>query len=246
MTSSHLLSVEHVTKQFGGLTAVNDVNLYINEHEIVGLIGTNGAGKTTLFNMIAGDLKPSSGKISFNQREIHKLPSHKICKSGIARTYQIVKPFTDLTVLENVMVGAFLKTGKTEQAKKDALEVLELVGLIHRKDVVGKDLNLPQLKRLELARALVTKPKLLLLDEVMAGLNPSESAKVINLVREIRGYGITILVIEHVMKAIMSLSDRIYVMNHGKVIANGMPEEVVNDPAVINSYLGENKYAQGE
>jgi branched-chain amino acid transport system ATP-binding protein len=241
-----LLSVEHVTKHFGGLVAVNDVNLHIHKHEIVGLIGTNGAGKTTLFNMIAGDLKPSSGKIKYKDHEIHTLPSFKICKSGIARTYQIVKPFADLTVLENVMVGAFLKLPKTETAKRKALEVLDFVGLMHLRDVPGRDLNLPQLKRLELARAMATQPELLLLDEVMAGLNPTESAKMIELVRSIRERGITLLVIEHVMKAIMSLSDRVYVMNQGLLIAEGTPEETVNNPAVIKSYLGENKYAQSK
>lgn len=246
MQSTQLLSVENVVKKFKGLVAVDHASLYIKSQEIIGLIGTNGAGKTTLFNVIAGELEPTSGKILFNGTEINSLPPYKICKMGVARTYQIVRPFTDLTVLENVMVGAFLRTLKAHEAKAKAVAILEFVGLSRRSATVGKDLNLPELKRLELARALATEPKLLLLDEVMAGLNPVESAKVMELVRNIRNSGITILIIEHVMKAIMNLSDRIYVMNQGHIIAEGTPEEVVENPAVINSYLGEKKYAQGK
>lgn len=241
--SDRLLSVEGVTKKFGGLVAVNNANLHIMENEIIGLIGANGAGKTTLFNVIAGDLRPSAGKVVYQQAEIQALPPYRICGRGITRTYQIVKPFTELTVLENVMVGAFLRSRQTSEARERALEVLNFAGLIHRRDVVGKDLNLPELKRLELARALATQPKLLLLDEVMAGLNPVESGKVIELVRSIRDRGITILIIEHVMKAIMTLSDRVYVMNQGNMIAEGRPEDIVHDPAVIKSYLGEKAHA---
>lgn len=241
--SEQLLSVEGVTKKFGGLVAVNNANLHIRRNEIIGLIGANGAGKTTLFNVIAGDLRPSAGKVVYQQAEIQGLPPYRICDLGITRTYQIVKPFTELTVLENVMVGAFLRSPRTNESKDKALEVLDFVGLINRQDVIGKELNLPQLKRLELARALATQPNLLLLDEVMAGLNPVESGKVIELVRSIRAKGITILIIEHVMKAIMSLSDRIYVMNQGNMIAEGLPEEIVHDPAVIKSYLGERAHA---
>lgn len=243
MSEKSLLSVEGVTKKFGGLVAVNNVSLQINSGEIIGLIGANGAGKTTMFNMIAGDLSPTSGKIVYKGSEIQSLPSFKICNLGIARTYQIVKPFTDLTVLENVMVGGFLRTANTKEVKKSAMEILEFVGMLHRHDVAGKDLNLPELKRLELARALATKPDLLLLDEVMAGLNPVESGKFIDLIKSIRERGLTMLVIEHVMKAIMTLSDRVYVMNQGNKIAEGIPEEVVRNEAVIKSYLGEKKYA---
>jgi branched-chain amino acid transport system ATP-binding protein len=241
--SERLLSVEGVTKKFGGLVAVNNANLHIGRNEIIGLIGANGAGKTTLFNVIAGDLRPSAGKVVYQQAEIQGLPPYRICDLGITRTYQIVKPFTELSVLENAMVGAFLRSPRTSDSKDKALEVLDFVGLINLQDVIGKDLNLPQLKRLELARALATQPNLLLLDEVMAGLNPVESGKVIDLVRSIREKGITILIIEHVMKAIMSLSDRIYVMNQGNIIAEGRPEEIVHDPAVIKSYLGERAHA---
>ena len=238
-----LLSVEGVTKKFGGLVAVNDASLHIAKNEIVGLIGSNGAGKTTLFNLIAGDLNPTSGKVVFQGSEIQSLPPYRICHLGVARTYQIVKPFSELTVLENVMVGAFLHSSRAGEVRDRALQVLELVGLIERRNTVGKDLNLPQFKRLELARALATQPTLLMLDEVMAGLNPVESAKVIDLVRSIGEQGITLFIIEHVLKAIMSLSDRVYVMNQGQVIAEGRPEEVVRNPDVIKSYLGTKAHA---
>jgi len=241
--NERLLSVEGVTKKFGGLVAVDNSSLYVAKNETVGLIGSNGAGKTTLFNVIAGDLNPTSGKVVYQDSEIQFLPPHRICRLGITRTYQIVKPFTELTVSENVMVGAFLRSSKTSEVRDRALEVLKVVGLIERRNIVGKDLNLPQLKRLELARALATQPTLLMLDEVMAGLNPVESAKVIELVRSICAQGITLLIIEHVMKAIMTLSNRIYVMNQGKVIAEGKPEEVVHNPDVIKSYLGLRAYA---
>ena len=242
--NERLLSVEGVTKKFGGLVAVNNANLYLDKSEIVGLIGSNGAGKTTLFNVIAGDLNPTSGKVVYQGSDIQSQPPHRICQRGVARTYQIVKPFSELTVLENVMVGAFLHTSKTSEVRDKALEVLEIVGLIERRNTVGKDLNLPQLKRLELARALATQPTLLMLDEVMAGLNPVESAKVIELVQNISTQqGITLLIIEHVMKAIMTLSDRVYVMNQGLVIAEGKPEEVVRNPDVIKSYLGDRAHA---
>lgn len=243
MDDKKLLVVQDVVKKFGGLVAVNKVNLYIEKGEIIGLIGANGAGKTTMFNIISGDLNPTSGKVIYKGNEIQSLPSDKVCSLGIARTYQIVKPFTDLTVLENVMVGSFLRNAKTSEVRDNSLEILEYVGLLHRRDVVGKDLNLPELKRLELARALGTKPDLLLLDEVMAGLNPVESGRFIELIRSIREKGLTLLVIEHVMKAIMSLSDRLYVMNQGSKIAEGKPEEVVKNEAVIKSYLGEKKHA---
>ncbi|MFT3961278.1 MAG: ABC transporter ATP-binding protein [Propionivibrio sp.] len=207
--NDRLLSVEGVTKKFGGLVAVNNADLHVRKHEVVGLIGSNGAGKTTLFNLIAGDLQPTSGKVVYQGREIQALPPYRICRLGVARTYQIVKPFSELTVLENVMVGAFLRRSRTWEVRDHAEEVLKTVGLIELRHVVGKDLNLPQLKRMELARALATQPELLMLDEVMAGLNPVESAKVIELVRSIGERGTTLLIIEHVMKAIMSLSHRV-------------------------------------
>jgi branched-chain amino acid transport system ATP-binding protein len=242
MTRS-LLSVEGISKKFGGLLAVDDATLRVDEHEIVGLIGSNGAGKTTLFNVISGDLKPTSGRVVFRQSEIQSLPAHRVCRLGIARTYQIVKPFAELTVLENVMVGAFLHSARSGEVREQALHVLDVVGLFDRRNTIGRDLNLPQLKRLELARSLATKPALLLLDEVMSGLNPVESAKMVDLVQGIGTRGTTLLIIEHVMKAIMSLSHRVYVMNQGKVIAEGVPGDVVRNPDVIKSYLGTRAYA---
>lgn len=240
-----ILETSHLVKKFGGLTAVNDVSIYVNKGEIIGLIGANGAGKTTLFNMIAGVFPPTSGKILFKGAEVQNLPCHKMCHMGLGRTYQIVKPFGNLSVLDNTVVGALSRTSDVKEARASAEKVLEFVGLAHRKDVSSLNLGLPELKRLELARALATKPELLLLDEVMAGLNPVDSGNVINLVHRIRDeLHITIIVIEHVMKAIMSLSDRIYVLNQGNLIASGTPEQVSTDPEVIKSYFGEKRYAK--
>lgn len=240
-----ILQTENVVKQFGGLVAVDNISIELHEGEILGLIGANGAGKTTLFNMISGSVRPTSGKILFNGIRIDKLPPNKICKLGLGRTYQIVQPFLNLTVLENTMVGALLRNSSVKEARKKAEEILEFVGLSNRKDVVGGALNIPELKRMEVARALATEPKVLLLDEVMAGLNPTESEQVIELVRNIRENGTTIVIIEHVMKAIMNLSDRIYVLNQGKLIATGTPSEITQNSEVIKSYLGEKSYAKG-
>lgn len=234
-----LLKIDNLQKKFGGLIAVNDVSMNVNKGEIVGLIGANGAGKTTLFTMISGCVKPTSGTIMFEGNNITGISSHKACALGIGRTYQIVRPFASLTVLENTMVGALLHDSNVAKAREKAEEILKFLGMTARKDVVGKDLNLPELKRMELARALATDPKLLLLDEVMAGLTPTDSAAVIESVRKINDSGVTIIIIEHVMKAVMSLSDRIYVLNQGKLIAQGTPKEVSENPAVISSYLGE-------
>lgn len=245
MKQEALLQVEAVTKKFGGLTAVNEVSMYVSPGEVVGLIGANGAGKTTLFNMIAGAYHVTSGRILFEGREVQNLPSHKLAKIGIARTYQIVKPFSNLTMLENTMVGALQKHARVEDARKRAEEILELVEMGERKDVRGENLNLPELKRMEVARALATEPKILLLDEVMAGLNPTDSERVIRLIRKInKESGVTIIIIEHVMKAVMTLSDRVYVLNQGRLIAEGTPEEVTTHPEVIKSYLGEKRYAK--
>lgn len=245
MKQEALLQVEAVTKKFGGLTAVNEVSMHVAPGEVIGLIGANGAGKTTLFNMIAGAYHVTSGRILFEGREVQNLPSHKLAKIGIARTYQIVKPFSNLTMLENTMVGALQKHARVEDARKRAEEILELVEMSERKNVRGENLNLPELKRMEVARALATEPKILLLDEVMAGLNPTDSERVIRLVRKInKESGVTIIIIEHVMKAVMTLSDRVYVLNQGRLIAEGTPEEVTTHPEVIKSYLGEKRYAK--
>ncbi len=245
MMEKALLQVEEVTKRFGGLTAVNQVSMHVKQGETVGLIGANGAGKTTLFNLIAGAYHVTSGRILFEGKEIQNMPSHKLARIGIARTYQIVKPFSNLTMLENTMVGALQKHSRVEEARRKAEEVLELDEMGDRKNVRGENLNLPELKRMEVARALATEPKILLLDEVMAGLNPTDSGRVINLIRKIgKESGLTIIIIEHVMKAVMTLSDRVYVLNQGCLIADGSPEEVTADPEVIKSYLGEKRYAK--
>lgn len=242
--SEYILETRNLVMQFGGLIATNDVSINCKEHEIVGLIGANGAGKTTLFNMISGQLRPKSGKVIFKGKEIQGIKPHQASRLGIGRTHQIVQPFADLTVLENVMVGALLKHAAVHEARECAEEILELVGLTYRRDVKGGDLNLPELKRMELARALATEPTLLLLDEVMAGLNPTDCQGVVDLILRIRDKGMSIILIEHVMKAVMSLSDRLYVLNQGRLISHGSVEEVTNDPAVISSYLGEKKSAE--
>ena len=239
-----LLDARDITKRYGGLVAVDHVSINLMEGEILGLIGANGAGKTTFFNMISGVQTMTGGEIYFEGKLIKNPKSHEMCKLGIGRTYQICQPFSNLTVLENTMVGAFLKNSNATVARKESEAVLEMVGMAHLKDTVGKDLSLPQLKRMEVARALATKPKVLLLDEVMAGLNPAECEKVMQMVLDIRDSGISIIMIEHIMKAIMNVSDRIYVLNQGKKIAEGTPLEVSRNPEVIKSYLGESRHAR--
>ncbi len=236
------LNVTNCTKNFGGLLAVNDVTFSVKQGELLGLIGPNGAGKTTMFNMISGVYKPTTGQIIYRERyPIHALNTHRICHIGIARTYQVVKPFLNMTILKNVLVGAYF--GKRGTLKKDATriaqEVLEFTGLWERRDEIAGSLNVPSRKRLEIARALATQPDLLLLDEVMAGLNPAETQKTMELVRQIQERGITIIMIEHVMQAVMGLSERIIVLNYGEIIAEGTPQEVANNPEVIKAYLGD-------
>ena len=242
--SEYILETRNLIMRFGGLVATNNVSINCRKNEIVGLIGANGAGKTTLFNQISGQLKPDSGEVIFQGKEIQGCSPHQACRMGIGRTHQIVQPFADLTVLENVMVGALLKHSNVSVAREKADVILEQVGLVYRRDVKGGDLNLPELKRMELARALATEHTLLLLDEVMAGLNPTDCQGVVDLILRIRENGMSIILIEHVMKAVMSLSDRLYVLNQGELISQGSVEEVTNDPAVIASYLGEKKSAE--
>jgi len=234
-----LLTVENVTKKFSGLTAVNAVNLTVDEGQIVGVIGPNGAGKTTLFNCIAGALAPSSGSIRFSGHEIAGKKPYEICQLGITRTFQVVKPFATKTVLYNTMVGAFATTNHLKEAEEKAIQVLEFLGLHKKKNVFAKSLTLPERKRLELARALATEPKLLLLDEVMAGLRPGEVTEMLPTIRKINQAGVTIVIVEHIMQAIMNLSEKIYVINFGKKIAEGEPLAVVSDPEVIKAYLGD-------
>jgi branched-chain amino acid transport system ATP-binding protein len=234
-----LLSLNQLTKQFGGLVAVRDVSLEINPGEILGLIGPNGAGKTTLFNMISGSFLPTSGRIHFDGRDITDRSPHNICQMGIARTFQIVRPFAKLSVVDNVMVGAFLRTRRARPAEERAREVVDFVGLGPYADRPAQALTTAARKRLELARALATRPQLLLLDEVMAGLTPTESVTIVDLIHQIRETGVTILVIEHVMKAIMSLSDRVAVLHHGELIAINTPAAIASDERVVEAYLGE-------
>lgn len=234
-----LLEVKNLTKKFGGLVAVNDVSFEVYRGEILGLIGSNGAGKTTVFNMIAGAFAPTDGQILFKGRAIQGQRSDVSCKLGVGRTYQICQPFGSMTVRDNVMVGAFSRYKKISEVSRKAGEALEKVGLAHRADAMGSELTLPELKRMEVARALATEPELLLLDEVIAGLNPTEVDKFVGLIRQIHEREhLTIIIIEHVMRAIMNLSDRIVVLNQGEKIAEGLPAEVAANQQVIDSYLG--------
>jgi branched-chain amino acid transport system ATP-binding protein len=238
----HLLEGEGVSRNFGGLAAVADVDFYVDQGEILGLIGPNGAGKTTLFNLISASLKPSKGKITFKERDITPLPAYKICRLGIARTFQTVKIFPHVPVVRNVMIGALFGTGhrmSSAEAMKKAEETIEFVDLTELKDVPAGDLTLANQKRLEVARALATDPELLLLDELMAGLTATEVAEAMGDVAQIRSRGITVIMIEHVMQAIMKISDRIVVLDYGKKIAEGTPAEVAANEKVIEVYLGE-------
>ncbi|HEX2198518.1 MAG TPA: ABC transporter ATP-binding protein [Burkholderiales bacterium] len=235
-----ILQVERISKSFRGLRAVKDASFALTEGQVNALIGPNGAGKTTIFNLIAGVYAPDSGTIVFQGRRINGLRPDQICAAGIGRTFQIVKPFAGLSVLDNVMVGAFLKERSLPGATKLSVEILERLGLGAKRALPAASLTLPDRKRLEVARALATRPRLLLLDEVMAGLRPTECDQMVAVFRDInRADGLTILLIEHVMRAVMALAQHIGVLHHGEVIARGTPEEVVRNPAVLECYLGE-------
>jgi branched-chain amino acid transport system ATP-binding protein len=234
-----ILELKGVNKSFGGLKAVEDFNLSIEEGEILGLIGPNGAGKSTIFNCIAGVYPPTAGEIYFKGENITHQRPWDLCREGLARTFQIVKPFSSRTVLYNVTVGAFATTGKRAEAERRALKVLRRLHMQDVKDVRAGNLTIAYLKRLEIARALATQPKLLLLDEVMAGLRPTEVDEMVKIIKELRESGVTIFVIEHIMRAIMALSDRIAVLHFGKKITEGTPKEVASDERVIKAYLGE-------
>jgi len=234
-----LLELKDVTKQFGGLTAVDSLSLSIEKGEILGLIGPNGAGKSTAFNCIAGVFPPTKGKVIFDGQVINGQKPWDLCKKGLARTFQIVKPFASKTVLYNVTVGAFATTSSRAEAEAKAIKVLQLLNFDDKKDAKSSDLTIADRKRLEIARALATEPRLLLLDEVMAGLRPAEVDEMVEIIRFLREQGITILVIEHIMRAIMALSDRIVVIHFGKKIAQGTPKAVASDENVIKAYLGD-------
>ena len=238
-----LLELENLSKSFGGLLAINNLSFSINQGNIIGLMGPNGSGKTTLFNLITGLLKPDKGRIRFNNKDITGIPSYKICQIGIARTFQLVRPFNRLSPLKNVMVGRAYGSEPArniKQARLEAEQILAFTGLANNCIPTAGMLGLVDRKRLEIARALATKPRLLLLDEMFAGLNSSEMVNSIQLVRNIRDTGITIIIVEHVMKVIMELSDRLIAINLGGKIAEGTPHEVASNNHVIKAYLGEN------
>ncbi len=229
-----------LTKRFGGLTAVKDVSFTVERGEIVGIIGPNGAGKTTLFDLINGYFKPTAGEALFKDERISGLKPNQVAKRGVARTFQVVKPLARLSVLDNVLVGAFNTTSSTREARERALEVLDFIGLYDRRNDIAKGLPLAMRKRMEVAKALATDPELLMLDEAVAGLNPTETDKMVELIGQIRKEGVTIMVVEHVMRVIMNISDRIVVIHHGEKIAEGSPTEIADNKLVIDAYLGEN------
>jgi len=235
---SAFFTIAGVSKCFRGLVAVDRVACEVAQGEIFAVIGPNGAGKTTLFNLIAGALRPDEGAITFQGARIDGLRPDEVCRRGIARTFQIVRPFPVLTVEENVMVGALLRTADVARAATAAHEVMRQLDLFDKRERTAKSLTLPDRKRLEVARALATGPQLLLLDEVMAGLRPTETDRMVAILREINAGGMTILLIEHVMRAVMALANRVLVLHHGAPIALGTPEQVTREPAVIESYLG--------
>lgn len=234
-----MLEVNGLTRRFGGLVAVSDLSFQVDEGDIIGLIGPNGSGKTTTFNMLSGALRPSEGSIIFKGEPIAGLKAHRVCKMGLTRTFQVVQPFPGLTALENVLIGAYAKDKATSAARDRAVAILRRVGMEQHAAKRGKELTLLQLKRLEIAKALATKPALLLLDEVAAGLTSTECDVVLELVHQLHAEGITFIVVEHVMKVIMNLSQKIIVLDFGKEIARGTPGEILASPAVHAAYFGE-------
>jgi len=234
-----LLTLDRVTKRFGGLTAVREVSLSVNAGDLLGIIGPNGAGKTTLFHVISGYYRPEEGRVVFDGADLTGQPAHAISRRGLTRTFQIVKPFGNLSVLDNVMIGALTREASTRAARAEAGRVIDICGLGPHAAAHARTLPLALRKRLEVARALATRPRLLLLDEVMAGLNPTELAAMIDLIRRLHAEGLTLIVIEHIMAAMMRLAQRIVMLHHGEKIAEGTPREITSDRRVIDAYLGE-------
>jgi len=236
-----LLTVEKLCKSFGGLKAINNLDFAVEEGEIIGIIGPNGSGKTTALNLLTGFLKPNMGTITFRGENIAGLPRYRVCQKGIARTFQLCKPFLDFTALQNVLVGRMYGQEPSRNmkiARDESREILDKVGLLRKEEILVKDLTVMERKRLELARALATRPVLLLLDELMAGLNLAEADEVCNLISRIRDSKITIIIVEHIVKAVTCVSNRIIVLNMGEKIAEGVPQEIVHNPKVIEVYLG--------
>jgi branched-chain amino acid transport system ATP-binding protein len=238
-----LLVVQGLSKHFGGLVANDRIDLRVDEGEIVGLIGPNGAGKTTLFNCISGFYPPTAGNVQFKGEDITGLPANEICLRGIARTFQLVRVFKDMSVLDNVMVGAFNRTNSAARAKNKALEVLDFCGLAPKKSKLAGGLTIADKKRLEFTKALATEPSLLMLDEAIAGLNQTETAEAVELVKKVRESGITVLLVEHVMEVVMPISSRVVVLEYGKKIAEDIPEKVIQKEEVIKAYLGDKYHA---
>ena len=234
-----MLTLERVTKRFGGLTAVREVSFEVRAGDLLGIIGPNGAGKTTLFNVIAGYYPPDGGRVVFEGHDLSGLPPHAICRLGLTRTFQLVKPFGNLSVVDNVMIGALTRIKSVRAARMEAERVIETCGLGAHAGARAKALPVGLRKRLEVARALATRPRLLLLDEVMAGLNPVELAGIVELIRKLHADGLTLIVIEHIMAAMMRLAQRIVVLHHGEAIAEGAPAAIARDPRVVDAYLGE-------
>jgi branched-chain amino acid transport system ATP-binding protein len=238
-----LLQVNDLTKRFGGLVACDRVSVEIQEGEIIGLIGPNGAGKTTLFNCIAGFYPPNGGRVTFAGQDITSLPPDRVCQLGIARTFQVVKIFKDMTVLENLMVGGFVRSLNTRKVHQQAMETLNFTGLAEKKDLLGGSLTIADKKRLEIARSLMTKPRLLMLDEAMAGLTQKETQDALELIHKLHEQKITLFLVEHVMEVIMPISHRVVVLEYGKKIAEDVPEKVSNNEEVIKAYLGDKYHA---